>query len=188
LPENHTDFILASIGEELGLAGICVVLGLFGLLVWRGLVTARQAPDRFGTYLAVALSALFGFQALINMAVVLNLIPAKGITLPFLSYGGSSLMVSMGAVGILAGDLAAAAAVADLGSAQRAGPGAAGGAGPEAAAAGRADAATVVAIHEEGRGGAAAAQRPAGVSGGLSGGGECGVVGGCRVSWRWGSR
>jgi cell division protein FtsW len=101
LPENHTDFILASIGEELGLAGICVVLGLFALLVWRGLVAARQAPDRFGTYLAIALSALFGFQALINMAVVLNLIPAKGITLPFLSYGGSSLMVSMGAVGIL---------------------------------------------------------------------------------------
>lgn len=101
LPENHTDFILASIGEELGLAGICVVIGLFCLLVWRGLVTARMAPDRFGTYLAVALSALFGFQALINMAVVLNLIPAKGITLPFLSYGGSSLMVSMGAVGIL---------------------------------------------------------------------------------------
>ena len=101
LPENHTDFILASIGEELGLAGICVVIGLFCLLVWRGLVTARNAPDRFGTYLAVALSALFGFQAMINMAVVLDVIPAKGITLPFLSYGGSSLLVSMGAVGIL---------------------------------------------------------------------------------------
>jgi len=69
--------------------------------VWRGLVTARNAPDRFGTYLATALSALFGFQAMINMAVVLDVIPAKGITLPFLSYGGSSLLVSMGAVGIL---------------------------------------------------------------------------------------
>lgn len=101
LPENHTDFILAGIGEELGLAGIWCVIGLFCLLVWRGLVTARTAPDRFGTYLAIALSALFGFQALINMAVVLDVIPAKGITLPFLSYGGSSLMVSMGAVGIL---------------------------------------------------------------------------------------
>ncbi|MBK9757370.1 MAG: putative lipid II flippase FtsW [Nannocystis sp.] len=101
LPENHTDFILSSIGEELGLLGICVVIGLFSLLVWRGLVAARMAPDRFGTYLAVALSALFGFQALINMAVVLDIIPAKGITLPFLSYGGSSLMVSLGAVGIL---------------------------------------------------------------------------------------
>ena len=64
-------------------------------------MTARNAPDRFGTYLAIALSALFGFQAMINMAVVLDVIPAKGITLPFLSYGGSSLLVSMGAVGIL---------------------------------------------------------------------------------------
>lgn len=101
LPENHTDFILASIGEELGLAGIYTVIGLFCLLVWRGLVAARGAPDRFGTYLAVALSALFGLQALINISVVLDVIPAKGITLPFLSYGGSSLLVSMGAVGIL---------------------------------------------------------------------------------------
>jgi cell division protein FtsW len=101
LPENHTDFILASIGEELGLAGIYTVIALFCLLVWRGLVAARGAPDRFGTYLAVALSALFGFQALINISVVLDVIPAKGITLPFLSYGGSSLLVSMGAVGIL---------------------------------------------------------------------------------------
>jgi len=101
LPENHTDFILASVGEELGLAGISAVLGLFALLVWRGLVAARTAPDRFGTYLAIALSSLFGFQALINTSVVLDIIPAKGITLPFLSYGGSSLLVSMGAVGIL---------------------------------------------------------------------------------------
>ena len=101
LPENHTDFILASIGEELGLAGIYAVIALFCLLVWRGLVAARGAPDRFGTYLAVALSALFGLQALINICVVLDVIPAKGITLPFLSYGGSSLLVSMGATGIL---------------------------------------------------------------------------------------
>lgn len=101
LPENHTDFILASIGEELGLAGIYAVIALFCLLVWRGLVAARGAPDRFGTYLAVALSALFGLQALINICVVLDVIPAKGITLPFLSYGGSSLLVSMGMTGIL---------------------------------------------------------------------------------------
>jgi cell division protein FtsW len=101
LPENHTDFILASIGEELGLVGIYAVIALFCLLVWRGLVTAKNAPDRFGTYLAVALSALFGLQALINICVVLEVVPAKGITLPFLSYGGSSLLVSMGMVGIL---------------------------------------------------------------------------------------
>ncbi len=101
LPENHTDFILASIAEELGYAGIAIVLALYALLVWRGLKAAQEAPDRFGTYLALCLSTLFGFQALINMGVVFNLIPAKGITLPFLSYGGSSLLVSMGAIGIL---------------------------------------------------------------------------------------
>lgn len=101
LPENHTDFILASIGEELGYAGIAAVIALYALLVWRGLKAAQEAPDRFGTYLALCISVLFGFQALINMGVVFNLIPAKGITLPFLSYGGSSLLVSMGAIGIL---------------------------------------------------------------------------------------
>lgn len=101
LPENHTDFILATVGEELGFFGIALVLGLIALLVWRGLAIARRANDRFGTYLATGLSALFGLQALVNMAVVLELIPAKGITLPFLSYGGSSLLTSLAAVGIL---------------------------------------------------------------------------------------
>jgi cell division protein FtsW len=101
LPENHTDFILATIGEEIGLLGIVLVIALFTLLVWRGLAAARQAPDRFGTYLGVGLAALFGLQALINMAVVLRVIPAKGITLPFVSYGGSSLLASMAGVGLL---------------------------------------------------------------------------------------
>lgn len=101
LPENHTDFILATIGEELGIIGIFTIIGLFALLVWRGLVIARQAEDRFDTYLAIGLSALFGLQALINMAVVLAVMPAKGITLPFVSYGGSSLLVSMAAIGVL---------------------------------------------------------------------------------------
>mgnify|MGYP002619508180 CR=1 FL=1 len=101
LPENHTDFILANVGEELGFLGIVLVMGLIALLVWRGLVVARQAPDRFGTYLAAGLSALFGLQAIVNMAVVLEVIPAKGITLPFLSYGGSSLLASLAAVGLL---------------------------------------------------------------------------------------
>ncbi|MEZ4449794.1 MAG: putative lipid II flippase FtsW [Nannocystaceae bacterium] len=101
LPENHTDFIFASIGEELGFAGLAAVLTLYALIVWRGVKAAQEAPDRFGAYLALCLATLFGFQALINMAVVLDIIPAKGITLPFLSYGGSSLLVSMGAVGIL---------------------------------------------------------------------------------------
>lgn len=101
LPENHTDFILATVGEELGFLGIALVLVLVALLVWRGLVIARQAGDRFGTYLATGISALFGLQALVNMAVVLELVPAKGITLPFLSYGGSSLLASLASVGIL---------------------------------------------------------------------------------------
>lgn len=101
LPENHTDFILATIGEELGLFGILLVIGLVTLLVWRGLRVGWDAPDRFGTYLAVGLSALFGLQALVNMAVVLDVVPAKGITLPFLSYGGSSLLMSMTAAGLL---------------------------------------------------------------------------------------
>jgi cell division protein FtsW len=101
LPENHTDFILATVGEELGVAGIFVIVCLFALLVWRGLVIARQAQDRFGTYLAIGLSALFGLQALVNMAVVLSVMPAKGIALPFVSYGGSSLLVSMASIGVL---------------------------------------------------------------------------------------
>ena len=101
LPENHTDFILATIGEELGLVGIGLVLGLVSLLVWRGIMIARCASDRFGTYLAIGLSSLFGLQAVVNIAVVLEVIPAKGITLPFLSYGGSSLLASLAAVGIL---------------------------------------------------------------------------------------
>ena len=92
---------MATIGEELGLLGIVMVIALFSLLVWRGLAAARQAPDRFGTYLGVGLAALFGLQALINMGVVLRVIPAKGITLPFVSYGGSSLLASMAAVGLL---------------------------------------------------------------------------------------
>ncbi len=101
LPEAHTDFILAIVGEELGFIGIVGVLVVFGVLVVRGLVIARAATDRFGMFLATAISALFGLQTIINMAVVLELIPAKGITLPFLSYGGSSLVTSLACVGIL---------------------------------------------------------------------------------------
>jgi cell division protein FtsW len=101
LPENHTDFVLATIGEELGFAGIALVMLLVGLLVWRGIAIARATEDRFGTYLAAGISAMFGLQALVNMAVVLEIIPAKCITLPLLSYGGSSLLAAMGAIGLL---------------------------------------------------------------------------------------
>jgi cell division protein FtsW len=101
LPEPHTDFILAVIGEEAGLVGICVILLLYAVLVWRGMRIALRAPDRYGTYLALGLTLTIGLQALINGAVVMGLVPTKGLPLPFMSYGGSSLFTSFLAVGIL---------------------------------------------------------------------------------------
>lgn len=101
LPEPHTDFLLAVIGEETGLLGICVVLLLYAVLLWRGVQIALWAPDRYGTYLAFGLTLVIGLQALINGAVVMGLVPTKGLPLPFMSYGGSSLCTNFLAVGIL---------------------------------------------------------------------------------------
>ena len=101
LPESHTDFILAVVGEELGFVGVAVVLALFAVLVVRGMMVARDAPDSFGTLLASGLTLMVGLQALINSMVVLGLLPTKGMPLPFVSYGGSSLLTSAVAVGIL---------------------------------------------------------------------------------------
>ncbi|MGQ9687318.1 MAG: putative lipid II flippase FtsW [Desulfobaccales bacterium] len=101
LPDAHTDFILAIFSEELGFVGILLVLALFGLLVYRGLVVALRAPDAFGSYLALGLTLLISLPACINMGVVTGLLPTKGLSLPFLSYGGSSLWVNLLAVGIL---------------------------------------------------------------------------------------
>lgn len=101
LPEAHTDFILAVVGEELGFVGVMLVLLLFSTLIWRGFLAASRARDAFGAYLAFGLTTVFGLQGLINMAVVMNLVPTKGLTLPFVSYGGSSLIVSMFAAGVL---------------------------------------------------------------------------------------
>jgi cell division protein FtsW len=101
LPAAHTDFIAAIIAEEAGLAGILLVIGLFVLLVWRGFRAARRAETAFGCYLAVGLTALLGGQALLNLAVVLGMAPTKGLTLPFVSYGGSSLFTLLGASGLL---------------------------------------------------------------------------------------
>jgi cell division protein FtsW len=101
LPESHTDFILAVIGEELGFMGVLVVLGLFSVLVVKGMKAALNAPDEFGTMLAAGLTLMIGMQALINCMVVLGLLPTKGLPLPFISYGGSSLITSMMAVGII---------------------------------------------------------------------------------------
>lgn len=101
MPEGHSDFIAAAIGEELGFAGIVLVIGLFGIVLWRGARAARVAREPFGAYLAFGITIGFVFQALVNFGVVLGLLPAKGITLPFLSYGGSSLVMSMYFAGIL---------------------------------------------------------------------------------------
>jgi cell division protein FtsW len=101
LPEAHTDFIFAVVGEELGMIGTCAVLILFGLFFWRGVRAAINAPDLFGFYLGLGITTMICVQAFINMSVVLGLLPTKGIPLPFLSYGGSSFVVMLAAVGIL---------------------------------------------------------------------------------------
>src|SRR5262250_2798578 len=102
LPEAHTDFILSIIGEELGLCGILAVVAGFSLLVWRGLRAAVRARDVFGAYLAFGITAMFGLQALVNIGVVLGSLPTKGLPLPFISYGGTSLVMSLFAAGVLA--------------------------------------------------------------------------------------
>ena len=101
LPEGHTDFVLALVGEELGLIGTCGLLALFAILVCKGFRVAALAPDMFGRYLALGITMLLGIQALINAGVVSGLLPTKGLTLPLVSYGGSSLLVTMLALGIL---------------------------------------------------------------------------------------
>jgi cell division protein FtsW len=101
LPEPHTDFIFSVIGEELGLIGVMFILALYGLIVWRGLRIARQAPDTFSALVALGLTTGIGLQVCVNMAVTLGLLPTKGLTLPFLSYGGTSLLLNMASVGIL---------------------------------------------------------------------------------------
>jgi cell division protein FtsW len=101
LPEAHTDFIFAVVGEELGLIGTIAVLVLFAVFLWRGLRTSMRAPDLFGFYLAMGITMMVCVQAFINMSVVLGLLPTKGIPLPFLSYGGSSFVVMLASVGIL---------------------------------------------------------------------------------------
>jgi cell division protein FtsW len=101
LPAAHTDFIAAVIAEEVGLVGMSLLVLLFAVLVWRGFRATWSAPDAFGCYLALGLTTLIGSQALVNLAVVLGLLPTKGLTLPFVSYGGSSLMTMLAAAGML---------------------------------------------------------------------------------------
>jgi len=101
LPFAHSDFIFAVIGEELGLIGTLTVLLIFALFLWRGIRTSLLAPDRFGRLLSLGLVTGIVAQALFNISVVLSLVPTKGIPLPFISYGGSSLVPTLAAVGIL---------------------------------------------------------------------------------------
>jgi cell division protein FtsW len=101
LPEPHTDFIYAVISEELGLIGATAVLLCFSVITWRGLRVALRAPDSFGAFLALGLTAMVAVQALVNISVVLGLMPTKGIPLPFVSFGGSSLLINLAGMGIL---------------------------------------------------------------------------------------
>src|SRR5579885_408423 len=101
LPFAHSDFIFAVVGEELGLFGGLAVITLFGLFLWRGMRAALRAPDRFGVLLGMGIVTGIVAQALFNMSVVLALLPTKGIPLPFISYGGSSLVPTLFAVGVL---------------------------------------------------------------------------------------
>ena len=101
LPEPHTDFVYAVLGEEFGLVGSVSLLLLYLVFFWRGLRLSLRAPDPFGKYLGLGLTMMVLCQAFINMSVVLSLVPTKGIPLPFISYGGSSLLISLMGVGIL---------------------------------------------------------------------------------------
>jgi cell division protein FtsW len=101
LPEAHTDFIFSVLGEELGLLGVVAVIALFTVFIYRGLLITTRSKDLFGLYLAFGLTCLIGMEAFINMSVVMGLVPTKGLALPFISYGGSSMLTSMFAVGIL---------------------------------------------------------------------------------------
>jgi cell division protein FtsW len=101
LPEPHTDFIFAVTAEELGLVGAMLVVTLFAIFLWRGLRASWRTQDVFGRYLAVGITAMVVLQALINISVVLGMMPTKGIPLPLVSYGGSSLFVTLACVGVL---------------------------------------------------------------------------------------
>src|SRR5215468_16130 len=101
LPEPHTDFIFAVTAEELGLVGAMAVIILFTIFLWRGTRAALRTSDNFGRFLAVGITSMIVLQAFINISVVLGLMPTKGIPLPFVSYGGSSLFVMLGCVGVL---------------------------------------------------------------------------------------
>jgi cell division protein FtsW len=123
LPEAHTDMIAAVIGEELGLLGITVLVGLFVLFGYAGFRTAQRARDRYGKLLAAGLTALVLVQAVVNLFAVMGLAPLTGVPLPFVSYGNSNLLVMLGAVGLMLNVARGGRAAVPAGAAQpRAGP------------------------------------------------------------------
>ncbi len=101
LPESHTDFIFSVVGEEAGLLGVLFILSMYVLIIWRGLAISAKATDRYASLVAAGITASFALQVCINTGVALGLLPTKGLTLPFLSYGGTSLLLNMAAMGIL---------------------------------------------------------------------------------------
>ena len=101
LPEPHTDFAFSIMGEELGLIGVTATIALFGVLIMGGIRIALNAKDLYSSYLALGLTFFLGLQVIVNMAVVLGLLPTKGLTLPLISYGGSSLVMTLAGIGVL---------------------------------------------------------------------------------------
>ncbi len=101
LPEPHTDFILSIVAEELGLVGLVIIIILFSILIMRGIKISLNAPDLYSSYLALGIICFIGLQVLVNMGVVMGLLPTKGLTLPLISYGGSSLVINLVGIGIL---------------------------------------------------------------------------------------
>ena len=101
MPEPHNDFIFSIIGEELGLIGCLFIILLFIFFVWRGIKVAMKAKDSYGTLLAIGITSIIAVQAIINIAVVTGSMPVTGVPMPFISYGGTSLVINMMAMGIL---------------------------------------------------------------------------------------
>ena len=101
ISEPHNDFIFAVLAEELGFIGCTIVILLFAIFIWRGIIISMKAPDMFGSLLAVGITSLIGLQAIINIAVVTSSMPVTGMALPFFSYGGTSLLILLCGVGVL---------------------------------------------------------------------------------------
>jgi len=101
LPDAHTDFIFAILAEEWGIIGSAIVIGLFAIVIWRGIMIANQVEDRFGSLLAVGVTAMIGVGVIINLFAITGLVPVTGIPLPFISYGGTALVFKLAAVGML---------------------------------------------------------------------------------------